>query len=72
MEPMETWEKVLLGVLALLVLLWFRPGIKQMLERSRQAKKDWPAVILPWTVKVPYVPTSVVAPPGAGTCPTIE
>ncbi len=55
MEPMETWEKVLLGVLALLVLLWFRPGIKQMLERSRQAKKDWPAVILPLALVVLFV-----------------
>ena len=55
MEPMETWEKVLLGALALLVLLWFRPGIKQMLERSREAEKDWPAVILPLVVVVLFV-----------------
>ena len=45
---METWEKVLTGVLALLVLLWFRPGIKHALEESREAeKKDWQALIIP-------------------------
>ncbi|MCI0400945.1 MAG: hypothetical protein L0Y67_02825 [Gammaproteobacteria bacterium] len=45
---METWEKILTGVLVLLVLLWFRPGIKQALKESREAKtRDWQGVILP-------------------------
>ncbi|MEE8263328.1 MAG: hypothetical protein V3R83_12780 [Gammaproteobacteria bacterium] len=45
---METWEKVLTGVLVLLVLLWFRPGIKHVLKESREAeKKDWQALIIP-------------------------
>ena len=39
MEPMETWEKVLLGALALLVLLWFRPGIKQMLSAAEKPRR---------------------------------
>ena len=38
MEPIATWEKLLLGVLALLVMLWFSPGINKMIEISRGAK----------------------------------
>ncbi len=44
---METWEQVLLGVFALVVLLWFFPGIKPMLEKSQEAPKDWPGLLIP-------------------------
>lgn len=44
---MATWEKILLGVLVLVVILWFFPGVKTMMQQSREAPKDWPAVILP-------------------------
>jgi len=45
MEPIATWQKLLLGVLALLVILWFFPGINKMMGVSRNEKatgSDWP------------------------------
>lgn len=55
MEQMATWEMVLLGAIALLVIFWFRPGIKASLERSQQAEKDWPAVLVPIGFVVVFV-----------------
>jgi len=53
---LEIWEKILLGVLALLVILWFRPGIKAALEQSRRAEqKDWRGVVIPIIVVVLFV-----------------
>ena len=45
MGPLDTWEKLLIGVIAVLVLLWFFPGVKTMVAESRDAKKDWPAYL---------------------------
>ena len=42
MGPLDTWAKLLIGVIAVLVLLWFFPGVKSMIVESRDAKKDWP------------------------------
>ena len=47
MEPIATWEKLLLGVLALLVVLWFSPGINKMMGVSRDAKSDWIGLVIP-------------------------
>ena len=48
MQSMATWEMVLVGVLVVLVLLWVRPGIKNVFEQSRQAEnKDWAGVLIP-------------------------
>ncbi len=47
MEPIATWEKLLLGVLALLVILWFSPGINKMMGVSRNAKSDWIGLVIP-------------------------
>jgi hypothetical protein len=52
---MPTWEKLLLGVLALLVLLFFFPGVRRMVEQSQQAEKDWPAVLIPLALVVLFV-----------------
>ena len=52
---METWEKILLGVLALLIILWFFPGVKTMMRESKEAPKDWPAVIVPLIAVVAFV-----------------
>ena len=49
------WEILLGGVVALLVILWFRPGIKAASERSRAAKKDWPAVLIPLALVIAFV-----------------
>ena len=52
---METWEQILLGVFALLLVLWFFPGIKPMLEKSKQAPKDWPGLLIPIALVVVLV-----------------
>ena len=55
MQPMGTFEAILLGAIAILLVFWFRPGIKASLEQSRQAKKDWPSVIIPLALVVLFV-----------------
>jgi len=39
MGLLASWEKLLLGVIGLLVLLWFSPGAKTMIAQSREAQK---------------------------------
>lgn len=56
MEEMSTWEMVLLGVLVVVVLLWFGPGAKTMLEQSRHAEnRDWQGVIIPIVLVILFV-----------------
>ena len=55
MDPLATWEKLLIGVIGLLVLLWFSPGVKMMIGQSRDAQKNWPAVLIPTAVVVTLV-----------------
>jgi hypothetical protein len=55
MGPLETWEQVLLGVFAVLLLLWFVPGAKRAIEQSRHAEKEWRAVLLPIALVVLFV-----------------
>lgn len=51
MEPMATWEMVLVGIVVLLVLLWFRPGIRAGLRQSREAQeRDWAGLMIPLLV----------------------
>ena len=52
---METWEKLVLGALAILLLFWLSPGIKPMLERSKEAPKDWAGLLIPIGVVVLFV-----------------
>ena len=53
---MEMWEKIILGVLALLLILWFRPGIKAAFEQSRRAEqKNWKEVLIPILIVVLFV-----------------
>ncbi len=47
MAPPDTWETIAFFALGIIVVLWFRPGIKAALERSRQARdRDWRAVAM--------------------------
>ncbi|MBT8116362.1 MAG: hypothetical protein KJO66_00900 [Gammaproteobacteria bacterium] len=56
MEHMATWEMLLLGALVVLVLFWLGPGVKTMLEQSRDAEnKDWAGVLIPIAVVVLFV-----------------
>ena len=55
MEPLSGLETLLLGALAVLLIFWFRPGIKAALERSRNAPKDWKSVLIPIGLVVLFV-----------------
>ncbi len=51
----STWESLILGALALLLLFWMTPGIKAALARSKQTPSDWPSVLLPLGLVVLFV-----------------
>lgn len=55
MEPYSTLETLAIGGLALLIILWFRPGIKAALARSRQSEARWGDVVLPLGLVVLFV-----------------
>ena len=45
---MATWEQVLLGIAAFVILIVFWPGAKAMLEQSRRAENpDWKGALVP-------------------------
>ena len=45
---MSLWEKLLLGVLVVLVLLWFRPGLKAAWRERRSASAgEWAGALIP-------------------------
>lgn len=53
---METWEKLLVGALAILLIFLFRPGLKEAFRRSREAtEKDWAGLILPLIAVIAFV-----------------
>ena len=35
MDALATWEKLLLGVFAVLILFWWFPGVKTLMRRAR-------------------------------------
>ena len=47
METMSTWENIFLGAMVILLIFWFRPGIKATLQQSREAEKDWAGLLVP-------------------------
>jgi len=49
------WEILLAGVAAVLLIFFFRPGIKAALEQSRTAPKDWRGALIPLAVVVLFV-----------------
>jgi len=55
METAAWWEILLGGLAAVLVVLWFRPGIRAAIERGRTARKDWPAALIPLALVVLFV-----------------
>ncbi len=53
---MTAWEQVLLGIGGLLVLLFFWPGVKAAMEKSKQAENpDWSGAFIPIAVVVIFV-----------------
>jgi hypothetical protein len=56
MEQMSTFEMILLGIIVLGVLLWTGPGIKAMLQKSREAENpDWAGALFPILLVVLFV-----------------
>ena len=55
MNPLPTWEKLLLGVLALLVILWVFPGIKDLMAQAQDAPRDWQSLIFPLLAVIAFV-----------------
>jgi len=56
MNNLSAWEMALLGVLVVLVLLWVGPGVKTLLEQSRQAEhRDWSGLLLPIILVILFV-----------------
>lgn len=53
---MATWEQVLLGIGAFIIIILFWPGAKAMLEKSRQAENpDWSSALIPIGAVVLFV-----------------
>jgi hypothetical protein len=56
MNQMPVWEQALIAVVTVLVVLWFRPGLKAALEQSRQVQhKDWQSLLLPLGLVILFV-----------------
>nr|VFK37385.1 MAG: hypothetical protein BECKSD772F_GA0070984_101434 [Candidatus Kentron sp. SD]VFK43793.1 MAG: hypothetical protein BECKSD772E_GA0070983_102917 [Candidatus Kentron sp. SD] len=53
---METWEQILLGAAAILILLWFLPGAKKSVKESpKGTKEDWLALIKPIAMVIAFI-----------------
>jgi len=56
METMGLWEKLLLGVLVVLVLLWFRPGLKAAFrDRRKASQSEWMSLLIPIALVAAFV-----------------
>ena len=52
----DLWQTVLVGGIALLVLMWWGPGAREALKRSREAENpDWAGALLPIGAVVLFV-----------------
>jgi hypothetical protein len=49
------WENIAVGTIALLMVFWAGPGIKQTIARSKQAKADWPSLLVPLALVLVFV-----------------
>jgi succinate dehydrogenase hydrophobic anchor subunit len=57
-EPMHSinWTAILLAIMVLVVLVRSGPGLRALLERSRQAQeRDWTGFLIPIAVVVLFV-----------------
>ncbi|MFQ5644881.1 MAG: hypothetical protein ACE5FQ_14460 [Thiogranum sp.] len=56
MESMALWEKLLLGIMVVLVLLWIRPGLKTAFsERRKASRAEWMSVLVPVALVAAFV-----------------
>ena len=54
-EGLATWEMIALGAIAIIVLLLFMPGLKTIIQQSKEAEKDWPGLLIPIGAVVLFV-----------------
>ena len=53
---MNTWEQILLGIGALILVMLFYPGVKVAMQRSREAENpDWKGALLPIGAVIVFV-----------------
>ncbi|MXZ81245.1 MAG: hypothetical protein F4Z15_07775 [Gammaproteobacteria bacterium] len=52
---MDTWEKIAIGIVIVLVTLFMLPGTRRMIEVSKDAPKDWKGVLLPIGAVIAFV-----------------
>lgn len=56
METPQLWEQILIGIVVVLVLLWFRPGLKAAFKERRQASQaDWMSALIPLALVALFV-----------------
>lgn len=54
--PFNTWQLLILGALVILLLFWFRPGLKQAFKMSQEAKnQDWLGALIPLGIVAVFV-----------------
>ncbi|MBD3671658.1 MAG: hypothetical protein HUJ29_12885 [Gammaproteobacteria bacterium] len=53
---METWESVVLGIIAIVLLIWLFPGVKErMLNSPKGSASDWKGLAIPLLVVVLFI-----------------
>lgn len=56
MEPLALWEKILLGVFAVVLVVWFLPGLKASLKQGEeQQDKDWKGLLVPLIIVILFI-----------------
>ncbi|MFZ0487497.1 MAG: hypothetical protein WAL83_10895 [Arenicellales bacterium] len=52
----NVWQLLILGALVILLLFWFRPGLKQAFKMSQEAKsRDWLGALIPIAIVAVFV-----------------
>ena len=56
MDPLVTWEKILLGLFAVVLVVWLGPGLKAVFQQSEvQEEKDWKGILIPIALVILFV-----------------
>ena len=56
MPGLELWEQILIGVIALVALLFFGPGVKRTFQQTRGGtSSEWKGVIMPLAAVIVFV-----------------
>lgn len=56
MDTLVTWEKILLGLFAVVLVVWLGPGLKAAFQQSEdQTEKDWKGILIPIALVILFV-----------------